>query len=316
VAAIGTAATVDALDFGARPSKPAVPAGPGARPATTEAQASIPECARTQLAFSIRIIEKTPVAVLRHVRGDLCRQPSTPVRVRLAAARGKPNGDLLGPEGALDGLYLPGYEERVAFRYRPTCVEDGPFRAFVRAGPYTATRIIPVDPGCFPLVQRHVVRLGGGRTQRSFSVEAPNPAKHGLVVRVVLPHRARVDVTIEDTTSGPVIQVLDRARRRHWCRRQGRKDVCKLDFGALEAESPGRCPRPQAVVGADDGARRDSLRGARVSARLLVSITWVSRSGLRGRAGGLARSAPEARGARPGRRAQLLLHLAQPRPGA
>jgi hypothetical protein len=239
VAAIGVAATLDALDFGAPSSKPTVPAAPGARPATTEAQVSIPECERTQLAFSIRLVEKTPVAVLRHVRGDLCRQPATPVRVRISPARGKPNGDLLGPEEALAGLYLPGYEERVAFRYRPTCAEHGPFRAFVRAGPYTARRIIPVEAGCFPLAQRHVVRLGGGRGQRSFSVQAPNPATHGLVVRIVLPHRARVDVTIEDTTSGPAIHVLDQARRRDWCRRQDRKDVCKLDFGALEAQSPG-----------------------------------------------------------------------------
>jgi hypothetical protein len=239
VAALGVAATLDALDFGAPASKPAVPAARGARPATTEAQASIPDCERTQLAFSIRLIEKTPVALLRQVRGDLCRQPATPVRVRISPARGKPNGDLLGPEGALDGLYLPGYEERVAFRYRPTCAEHGPFHAFVRAGPYTAKRIIPVEPGCFPLVQRHVVRLGGGRTQGSFSVQAPNPATHGLVVRIVLPHGARVDVTIEDTTSGPAIHVLDQARRRDWCRRRERKDVCKLDFGALETQSPG-----------------------------------------------------------------------------
>lgn len=233
------AATLDALELGTSSSKRAVPAAPGGRPATTEAQASIPECERTQFAFSIRLIEKTPVAVLRHVRGDLCRQPATPVRVRIAAARGKPNGDLLGPEGALDGLYLPGYEERVAFRYRPTCAEHGPFRASVRAGPYTARRMVPVEAGCFPLVQRHVVRLGAGRAKRSFSVQAPNPATHGLVVRIVLPHRARVDIMMEDTTSGPAVHVLDQARRHDWCRTQSTNDICKLDFGALEAQSPG-----------------------------------------------------------------------------
>ena len=255
VAALGVAATVDALDFGAPASKPAVPEAQSARPATTEAQASIPDCERTQLAFSIRLIEKTPVALLRHVRGDLCRQPATPVRVRIAPARGEANGDLLGPEGALDGLYLPGYEERVAFRYRPTCAEHGPFRAFVRAGPYTARRIITVEPGCFPLVQRHLVHLGEGRAQRSFFVQAPNPATHGLVVRIVLPHRARVDVTIEDTTSGPAIHVLDQARRRDWCQSEGALDFCRLDFGTLEALSPGewivhvrkRSPEPAAV---------------------------------------------------------------------
>lgn len=240
VAALGVAATVDALDFRAPASKQATPEVRGTRPATTEAQTSIPVCERTQLAFSIRLIEKTPVALLRHVRGDLCRQPATPVRVRITPARGKANGDLLGPEGALDGLYLPGYEERVAFRYRPTCAEHGPFRAVVRAGPYTARRIIPVEAGCFPLVQRHLVRLGGGRAQRSFAVQAPNPALHGLVVRIVLPHRAKVDVTIEDTTSGPTVYVLDEARRHDWCRRQSTKDVCKLDFGALETQSPGK----------------------------------------------------------------------------
>jgi hypothetical protein len=39
--------------------------------------------------------------------------------------------------------------------------------------------------------------------------------------------------------SGPTIHVLDEARRRDWCHRRGTVDVCILDFGALEAQSPG-----------------------------------------------------------------------------
>jgi hypothetical protein len=199
----------------------------------------IPACEQRQLALSIRLIEKTPVAVLRHMSGGLCRQFAIPVTVRVLPSAGAPNGELFGPEGALNGLFGSGGEERVAFRYWPTCAEKGPFHALVRAGNYyTAKRLIPVEPGCFPAVQRRIVHLGRGQARRSLAVQALNPGRHGLVVRAVLPHEARVEITIEDPRSGPTVHVLDEARRGDWCHTRETLDVCVLDFGALEAQSP------------------------------------------------------------------------------
>jgi hypothetical protein len=118
-----------------------------------------------------------------------------------------------------------------------------------------ATRRIPVDAGCFPSVQRRIAHLGCGRVKGSFAVQALNPGTHRLTVRVVLPHAADVVISIEDRLSGPTIHVLDEARRRDWCHRHGTLDVCLLDFGALEAQSPGdwivrlrkRSPKPATV---------------------------------------------------------------------
>jgi hypothetical protein len=136
VTAIGVAAAVEAFDLTSSSPKQLTSREtlPSSVPRAAQAQPPIPGCKRGQLAFSIRLVEKTPIAVLRHVRGGLCRQSVIPTNVRILPAAGAPEGDLLGPEDALDGLFAPGDEQRAAFRYRPTCAEQGPFFALVRAG--------------------------------------------------------------------------------------------------------------------------------------------------------------------------------------
>ena|ERR671919_921648 len=100
-------------------------------------------CGEDQLALEIEFLD-APVAILRHVRGDPCRQPATAVSVQIVTRRGEGNGLLLGPEGSFAGLFATGVEAVIAFRYSPRCDERSPFIAVVEAGRYSVRERIPV----------------------------------------------------------------------------------------------------------------------------------------------------------------------------
>jgi hypothetical protein len=150
VATVAIAATVDALHprgsssapTADRPQTTSEKEGTGTAPKTT-ASATIPRCAQRQLALDIEIRDLVD-AVLRHVGGELCREPNLRVKVHILTRDGQGKGLLLGPEGRLGGLYYSGVENVVAFRYSPVCGEQGAFRARVEAGPYAAQSRIPV----------------------------------------------------------------------------------------------------------------------------------------------------------------------------
>jgi hypothetical protein len=118
-------------------------AGPS-EAAPRAAEEPFPLCDREQLELVIDVLDGMPAAVLRHVKGKPCRVEDWVVSVEIKARRGSGPGNLLGPEGDLAGKYYPGVETVVAFRYSPSCSDRGPFIATATAGPFTASRRIPV----------------------------------------------------------------------------------------------------------------------------------------------------------------------------
>jgi hypothetical protein len=110
---------------------------------TTTAQPSPASCREAQLALVIGYLD-SPVAILRHVKGEPCRVAETSVSVRILSRDGDGEGLLLGPEGNLGGFFASGVEEWAPFRYSPRCGERGPFVAVVRAGDYVARERIRV----------------------------------------------------------------------------------------------------------------------------------------------------------------------------
>jgi hypothetical protein len=130
-------AIYDTLPLDAEPR-----AGGPSEPVPRAAEEPFPLCDREQLDLVIDVIEGTPAAVLRHVKGKPCRVDRWVVSVEIEARRG--SGNLLGPEGDLAGNYYPGVETVVAFRYSPSCSDRGPFVATATAGPFKASRRIPV----------------------------------------------------------------------------------------------------------------------------------------------------------------------------
>jgi hypothetical protein len=149
IAAVAIAATVDALLPQRSSSAPTVDRSQttsekeGSGTAPTTAVSAIPRCAQGQLALNVEVRDLIG-AVLRHVGGDLCREQTLRVKVRILTRDGRGKGLLLGPQGRLGGLYYSGVENVVAFGYSPVCGEQAPFRARVEAGPYAAQSRIPV----------------------------------------------------------------------------------------------------------------------------------------------------------------------------
>lgn len=138
VAVVALAAAVDAVRH---------PIQPGRLRTTSTERTAVrtppPPCREDQLALAIEFLD-APVALLRHVKGEPCRQQETPVSVRIVARHGEGNGLLLGPEGSFAGLFAPGVEAVIGFRYSPPCDERGPFVAVVRAGHHAVRERIPV----------------------------------------------------------------------------------------------------------------------------------------------------------------------------
>jgi hypothetical protein len=191
-------------------------------------------CRSSQLRLALETLGGTPVIVLRHVSGASCNVGRLRVSVRIRDQRGEPvpvqstgktfAGEI-GSEVELIGDFV----------YLAACGQQGPLRATVTAGTLTAHRTLPIR-GCIA-TQSRVIRLGAGRDARFFLVQAPDPARHTFSVRLRLPRTSRVAVSIQ--TTGPVLHILDRVRRRD-CRRQRNKDVCVLHFPTHEAPSAGQ----------------------------------------------------------------------------
>lgn len=237
VGAIALAAVVAAL-VDREPASPAQPQTARATRASADARPSVPRCDESQLNFRIDIIDM-PAAVLEHVGGPFCRRAELPLSVRIVPAAGRAEGETLGPEGVLGGTFAAGDEHVAGFHYRPTCDERGPFVAVAVTGGFAARRDIPTDEPCFPAVQRKVVTLGPGRDTDAVGVEALAPSTHTFTVRVALPHRAQVTITMRDEF-GAVIRVLDGEFGRRGCRRRGKTAVCVSHFPIVPTLSPGQ----------------------------------------------------------------------------
>jgi hypothetical protein len=173
--------------------------------------------------------------VLRHVRGDACRLAALTLRVTTIDRHGR--RDRVGLAGAREfgGDYEPTSEAVVHFSI---CGEGAPFVAEVRAGPYSARGLaLLAGPNCASAVRRRIIRLGRGAGSKTVPVEALDPASHPLSVRVDLPHRADVDIWLQDS-AGQVIEVLIGDRRAD-CRRHGDRDICLVRYPLLPAHSAG-----------------------------------------------------------------------------
>jgi hypothetical protein len=194
----------------------------------------LPRCRTSQLRVALETLGGSPVVVLRHLSGVPCRVGGLRASVKIRDQHGEPVpvsslrerfGGKIGRNVELVGGLV----------YLASCDQKGPLKATASVGTLTAKRTLPIR-GCIP-TQSRVIRLGAGRDGRFFVIQAPDLTRHTFWVRIRLPQDARVAVSIQ--TTGPVLRVLDGARRRD-CERQGNEDICVLHFPTLGTPAVGQ----------------------------------------------------------------------------
>lgn len=205
----------------------------GSRPETPSGRPP-PRCRSSQLRLALETLGGTPVVVIRHVSGPSCNVGRLHVSVRIRDQRGE-RVPVQDARETFAGEIESNVELIGDLVYLAACGQQGPLRATVTAGALIARGTLPIR-GCIA-TQSRVIRFNTGRDARFFLVQAPDPARHTFSVRIRLPRAARVAVSIQ--TTGPVLHILDGARRRD-CRRQRNEDICVLHFPTLDALSAGQ----------------------------------------------------------------------------
>jgi hypothetical protein len=162
VVAIGLAATMDAILSRESPGRverhpryvsgATVPSSPfqARDPDHLGTAGPLPRCTAGQIALSIEEVGGTPSAVIRHVWGKPCHlaplRPEMTVRDRTGRKVRHATIGSSGGEGVVTGDSSPGFERLLAIGYLPSCNHEGPFRAFLNAGPYFAQSKLGFNP--------------------------------------------------------------------------------------------------------------------------------------------------------------------------